>query len=181
MVSTRCWNPPASRTLSRLASPATRRASPCLPLVDVFSGQVVTNDYPQMTLDLSDGVTEHPSPWSPRPLSGGPAPEIDEVADLVYRDVNNGVYAAGFSRSQDAYEAAYTRLFDRLDWLSGRLTGQRFLVGDTITEADVRLLHHLCPLRRRLPRPLQVQPEQARRDAQPVGLRPGPVPDARVR
>jgi putative glutathione S-transferase len=59
--------------------------------------------------------------------------------ELVYRDVNNGVYRAGFAGSQKAYERAYGRLFDRLDWLSERLTAQRYLVGDTITEADVRL------------------------------------------
>ena len=113
-------------------------------IVDVPSGQVVTNDYPQMTLDLSTEWTEHHRPGAPDLYPEAQRAEIDEVADLVYRDVNNGVYAAGFSRSQDAYEAAYTRLFDRLDWLSGRLAGQRFLVGDTITEADVRLFTTLA-------------------------------------
>jgi len=57
----------------------------------------------------------------------------------VFRDVNNGVYRAGFATSQAAYEAAYDALFARLDWLSARLASQRYLVGDTITEADVRL------------------------------------------
>ena len=66
-------------------------------------------------------------------------PEIDEVMDLVFRDVNNGVYRCGFAGTQDAYEQAYHRLFDRLDWLSARLEDQRYLVGHTITEADVRL------------------------------------------
>ena len=64
---------------------------------------------------------------------------IDEVAELVYYDVNNGVYKCGFAGSQDAYDKAYRRLFERLDWLSDRLCRQRYLVGDTITEADVRL------------------------------------------
>ena len=58
---------------------------------------------------------------------------------LVFRDVNNGVYRCGFAGSQRAYDRAYVRLFERLDWLSDRLARQRFLVGDTITEADVRL------------------------------------------
>jgi putative glutathione S-transferase len=53
--------------------------------------------------------------------------------------VNNGVYRAGFAGSQDAYEKAYQRLFDGLDRLSDRLASTRYLVGDTITEADVRL------------------------------------------
>jgi putative glutathione S-transferase len=57
----------------------------------------------------------------------------------VFRDVNNGVYRCGFAGSQASYDKAYKRLFDRLDWLCDRLAGQRYLVGDTITEADVRL------------------------------------------
>jgi putative glutathione S-transferase len=70
--------------------------------------------------------------------------EIDEVADLVYRDVNNGVYRCGFAGSQDKYDAAFDRLFARLDWLEDRLTHRRYLVGDTITEADVRLFTTLA-------------------------------------
>jgi putative glutathione S-transferase len=58
--------------------------------------------------------------------------------------VNNGVYRAGFATSQGAYEKAYDRLFHRLDWLSSRLATQRYLVGDTITEADVRLFTTLA-------------------------------------
>jgi putative glutathione S-transferase len=71
----------------------------------------------------------------PEPLRA----EIDEVNDAVYRDVNNGVYRCGFATSQVAYEEAFDRLFSRLDELSQRLEDRRFLVGDTITEADVRL------------------------------------------
>ena len=57
----------------------------------------------------------------------------------VYRDVNNGVYRCGFAGSQEGYARAYRQLFDALDRLSARLEHQRYLVGDTITEADVRL------------------------------------------
>jgi putative glutathione S-transferase len=64
--------------------------------------------------------------------------------ELVYNDVNNGVYRAGFAGRQESYERAYQRLFDRLDWLSDRLREQRYLVGDTITEADVRLFTTLA-------------------------------------
>jgi putative glutathione S-transferase len=108
-------------------------------IVDIPTGQVVTNNFGQMTLDLS-------SEWSAYHREGAPdlypealRPEIDEVMRLVYRDVNNGVYRAGFAGSQKAYDAAYRHLFARLDWLSERLEHQRFLVGDTITEADIRL------------------------------------------
>ena len=74
----------------------------------------------------------------------------------IYREVNNGVYRCGFATSQEAYDEAYRVLFARLDWLEERLTARRYLVGDTITEADVRLWP---PLARPsgLPRPFQVQ------------------------
>ncbi|MBV9870133.1 MAG: glutathione S-transferase C-terminal domain-containing protein [Frankiaceae bacterium] len=113
-------------------------------IVEISSGQVVTNDFPQITLDLSTEWREHHRDGAPDLYPEPLRDEIDEVMDLVYRDVNNGVYRAGFAGSQDAYEAAYHRLFDRLDWLSDRLEGQRYLVGDSITEADVRLFTTLA-------------------------------------
>ena len=70
--------------------------------------------------------------------------EIDEVNKRVFTEVNNGVYRCGFAGSQEAYDAAYDRLFTALDWLEERLAGQRYLVGDTITEADVRLFTTLA-------------------------------------
>jgi putative glutathione S-transferase len=65
--------------------------------------------------------------------------EIDDINARVYSTVNNGVYKAGFATSQDAYEEAVEPLFDSLDWLDGRLSTQRYLLGDRITEADWRL------------------------------------------
>jgi putative glutathione S-transferase len=108
-------------------------------VVDVPTGQVVTNDYPRITLDLSTEWTAYHRPGAPELYPQARRAEIDEVDQVVFADVNNGVYRAGFAGSQRAYEKAYQRLFDRLDRLSERLSGQRFLVGDTITEADVRL------------------------------------------
>ncbi len=108
-------------------------------VVDVATGQVVTNDYAQITLDFSTEWTEHHRPGAPQLYPEPLRAEIDEVSLAVFRDVNNGVYRCGFAGAQDAYDAAYDRLFHRLDWLSERLAGQRYLVGDTITEADVRL------------------------------------------
>jgi putative glutathione S-transferase len=113
-------------------------------IVDVPTGAVVTNDYPQITLDFSTEWTAYHRPGAPALYPEPLREQIDEVADLVFRDVNNGVYRCGFAGSQEAYDAAYVRLFDRLDWLSERLEGQRFLVGDTITEADVRLFTTLA-------------------------------------
>jgi glutathionyl-hydroquinone reductase len=108
-------------------------------IVDVPSGHVVTNDFKQITLDLSTEWSAHHRAGAPDLYPHGLRQEIDEVSELVYRDVNNGVYEAGFSGGQGAYEEAYARLFARLDWLSDRLATRRYLVGDTITEADVRL------------------------------------------
>ncbi|MFN0161808.1 MAG: glutathione S-transferase family protein [Burkholderiales bacterium] len=65
--------------------------------------------------------------------------EIDAINEVVYRDFNNGVYRTGFATSQDAYDEAVTRVFACLDMLDRRLAGQRYLVGNTLTEADWRL------------------------------------------
>ncbi|WP_433060537.1 glutathione S-transferase family protein [Dactylosporangium sp. CS-033363] len=108
-------------------------------VVDIPTGQVVTNDYAPLTLDLSTQWTAHHREGAPDLYPEPLRDELDEVMELVFKDVNNGVYRAGFAGSQDAYEAAYDRLFARLDWLSERLRRQRYLVGDTVTEADVRL------------------------------------------
>lgn len=113
-------------------------------VVDVASGKVVTNNYPQITLDFETEWVEHHRDGAPDLYPEHLRAEIDEVNDLVFRDVNNGVYRAGFAGSQEAYEKAYTRLFDRLDWLEERLTSQRYLVGDTLTEADIRLFTTLA-------------------------------------
>jgi putative glutathione S-transferase len=65
--------------------------------------------------------------------------EIDAINDIVYNDVNNGVYKAGFATIQPAYEKAFDQLFDTLDFLEEKLSNQRYLVGTQITEADWRL------------------------------------------
>ena len=65
--------------------------------------------------------------------------EIDTVNEFVYSAVNNGVYKAGFATTEAAYKEAVITLFDALDTLEARLVDQRYLLGDTITEADWRL------------------------------------------
>ncbi len=86
--------------------------------------------------------------------------EIDRVNALVYENVNNGVYRAGFATSQEAYEEAFRAVFGALDEIERRLSRQRYLVGKDITEADWRLFttlvrfdavyysHFKCNLRR---------------------------------
>ena len=108
-------------------------------IVDVTNGKVVTNDFPRITLDLSLEWTAYHRPGAPALYPPALRAEIDKVNETVYTEVNNGVYRAGFAGSQSAYEAAYSRLFAQLDSLSERLASRRYLVGDTITEADVRL------------------------------------------
>ena len=65
--------------------------------------------------------------------------EIDEINEPIYNNVNNGVYRAGFAKTQEAYNKAYDRLFSTMDELEDRLLKQRYLVGGQITEADWRL------------------------------------------
>ncbi|MFJ9808655.1 glutathione S-transferase family protein [Streptomyces sp. NPDC101158] len=108
-------------------------------LVDIPTGQVVTNDFARMTLDLGREWRAHQRDGAPDLYPERLRDEIDDVAEKVFQDVNDGVYQCGFAGTQEAYDAAYRRLWRRLDWLEDRLARRRYLVGDTITEADVRL------------------------------------------
>jgi putative glutathione S-transferase len=108
-------------------------------VVEVSSGEVVTNDFPQITLDMSGEWRKYHREGAPDLYPEHLREEMDAVMDRIYTDVNNGVYRCGFAGSQRAYERSYDRLFDALDWLEERLTDRRYLMGDTITEADVRL------------------------------------------
>jgi putative glutathione S-transferase len=107
--------------------------------VDVPSGRLVTNDYQRITLDLATEWPDLHREGAPDLYPEALREEIDTVMDEVFQDVNNGVYQAGFARSQEAYDQAFKRLFTRLDILSDRLRSRRYLVGDTLTEADIRL------------------------------------------
>jgi glutathionyl-hydroquinone reductase len=113
-------------------------------IVEVPTGKVVTNDFAQITLDLSTEWVAYHRAGAPRLYPEHLRDEINDVARRIYVDVNNGVYKCGFAGSQEAYDAAYDRLFTTLDWLSERLAHQRYLVGDAITEADVRLFSTLA-------------------------------------
>jgi glutathionyl-hydroquinone reductase len=76
-----------------------------------------------------------PGDYYPQGLRG----EIDAINQRVYDTLNNGVYRSGFATTQAAYESAVVPLFDTLDWLEDRLSRSRFLCGDSMTEADIRL------------------------------------------
>jgi putative glutathione S-transferase len=113
-------------------------------IVDVPTGKLVTNDYPQITLDFSTQWRAYHRPGAPDLYPEQLRAEIDELNEAIFRDVNNAVYQAGFATSQQAYEQAYGRLFARLDALEDRLSRRRYLVGETITESDVRLFTTLA-------------------------------------
>jgi len=126
---------------------------------DRVTNRIVTNDYPDITLQFGaafEAFADTGVQLYPEHLRA----EIDEVNARVFRDVNNGVYRAGFATTQAAYEEAFDALFSALDWLDARLASRRHLVGDQLTEADIRLFttlvrfdavyvgHFKCNLRR---------------------------------
>jgi putative glutathione S-transferase len=82
-----------------------------------------------------DGVGAKPGNYYPAAQRA----EIGALNARIYETLNNGVYRAGFATTQSAYEEAVTPLFETLDWLEERLSQSRFLVGETLTEADIRL------------------------------------------
>lgn len=108
-------------------------------MVEESSGLLVTNDFPWITHDLFFEWQEFHRPDAPDLWPADLREEMEEVMQRIFTEVNNGVYRCGFAGSQEAYEAAYDRLFTALDWLEERLADRRYLMGETITEADVRL------------------------------------------
>lgn len=128
-------------------------------LWDKESKQIVSNESSEiirMFNSAFDGIGALPGDYYPEALRT----EIDSVNERVYGAVNNGVYKSGFATTQEAYEDAVQELFSTLDWLDERLATQRYLVGEQLTEADVRLFttllrfdpvyvgHFKCNLRR---------------------------------
>src|SRR5207249_5418649 len=94
---------------------------------------------PDITIDFEEAFSAFHKAGAPNLYPVGLRSEIDAVNAVVYEDVNNGVYKAGFAASQRAYESAVEALFARFDWLEARLGTRRFLVSDEPTEADIRL------------------------------------------
>lgn len=128
-------------------------------LWDKERNTIVSNESSEIIRMLNsafDSLGASAADFYPRPLRD----EIDRINEEVYDTVNNGVYKAGFATSQEAYEDAFIRLFRTLDKLDRRLTRQRYLAGDRLTEADWRLFttlvrfdpvyvgHFKCNLRR---------------------------------
>ena len=107
-------------------------------LWDKVQNTIVSNESSEiirMFNSAFDGVTGNTQDYWPEDLRE----EIEVVNARVYDTVNNGVYKAGFATRQGPYEDAVGALFDSLDWLEDRLSRQRWLMGDRLTEADWRL------------------------------------------
>jgi glutathionyl-hydroquinone reductase len=99
---------------------------------------IVNNESPEIIRMLNsafDAFTNVHTDYYPKSLRE----EIDRLNDLVYPNINNGVYRAGFATTQTAYEQAFRNLFDTLEEIEQILSQHRYLVGNTITEADLRL------------------------------------------
>src|SRR5665213_3451362 len=102
------------------------------------SGAIVNNESPEIIRMLNsafDGFTNIHTDYYPEALR----PQIDKLNELIYPNINNGVYRAGFATAQPAYEAAFRNVFDTLDEIEQMLSQHRYLIGNNITEADWRL------------------------------------------
>ncbi|MEV4018768.1 glutathione S-transferase C-terminal domain-containing protein [Nonomuraea angiospora] len=108
-----------------------RYTVPCI--WDAKDKRIVTNDFPQITLDLEMSWGTSPDLYPERLR-----PDIDIMNDRLYHGLNNAVYEAGFSRDQQVYEEAVARVFTTLDFLEVRLAESEYLF-DVLTDSDVRL------------------------------------------
>lgn len=107
-------------------------------LWDKVAGRAVSNESADIVRMLSDAFPGRD--LAPAALR----PQIDAWNARIYADVNNGVYRAGFARTQEAYDAAVQGLFATLDEIDAHLGRNRWLAGDTFTEADLRLFPTLA-------------------------------------
>jgi glutathionyl-hydroquinone reductase len=107
-------------------------------LWDKRTRMIVSNESSEIIRMLNsafDAIGAKPGDYYPEQLRA----DIDALNGRIYRDVNNGVYRAGFATTQEAYEEAVRSLFETLDWLESRLSRSRYLLGDQLNEADIRL------------------------------------------
>jgi putative glutathione S-transferase len=107
-------------------------------LWDKRTEQIVNNESSEIIRMLNSefrGIAGDETDYYPERLR----PEIDRINDIVYANINNGVYRCGFAKSQAAYDEAFDKLFTALDKIEVLLTDQPWLVGGQVTEADWRL------------------------------------------
>jgi len=108
-------------------------------MVDVKEKKAVNNDYFKLTNHFETAWRSLHKKDAPDLYPENLRSEIDELNEIIFNEVNNGVYKCGFAQSQEAYEESFDTLFSRLDELEKRLSTHRFLHGDFITDSDVRL------------------------------------------
>jgi putative glutathione S-transferase len=108
-------------------------------VIDIPSRKVVNNDYFNLSYYWETVWRDFHKSGAPDLFPEALRQDIIDLNDIIFHEVNNGVYKAGFARSQEAYETAYYMVFKRLDWLDGRLSTQRYLFGSAITDSDIRL------------------------------------------
>jgi putative glutathione S-transferase len=107
-------------------------------LWDMHRRTIVSNESSEIIRMFNtafDAFTNERTDYYPPPLR----PDIDRINTLVFENINNGVYRSGFARTQSAYEEAFHALFATLDGIEQELAQHRYLVGNTLTEADWRL------------------------------------------
>ena len=125
--------------LYRVSDPA-YQGRPTVPFLWDLRGQrIVTNDFPHITTMFETEFRAFHRPGAPDLYPVAQRTEIDALNTLIYHTVGNGVYKAGLAAGQAAYEEAFDALFTTLSALEERLGRRRFLLGDQISEADVRL------------------------------------------
>ncbi|WP_462162942.1 glutathione S-transferase family protein [Pseudoalteromonas xiamenensis] len=128
-------------------------------LWDTHTQRIVSNESSEIIRMFNtafDSLTHNDNDYYPQALRT----QIDDINEFIYHNVNNGVYKVGFATTQDAYENAFDTLFAALDTLDNALSTKRYLLGNTLTEADIRLFttlvrfdavyvgHFKCNLRR---------------------------------
>lgn len=116
------------------------KGRPTVPiLADTKTVSGVNNDHFWLTIHLETAWKKFHKSDAPDLYPEHLRDEIDALNHFVYERINAGVYDLGFARTQEAYDRAYDRLFEALDYLDQRLENQRYLFGDQITDSDVRL------------------------------------------
>jgi putative glutathione S-transferase len=109
-----------------------------VPVLWDMKQNVMVNNESADILRMLDTAFEHLLPSDVRLYPDAHGEEIDALNAVIYDKLNNGVYKAGFATSQEAYDEAVQGVFETLDMLESRLTGE-YLFGDAVTEADIRL------------------------------------------
>lgn len=131
-------NTSSMRELYQLASPDYRGRITVPVLWDKLHNTIVNNESSEiirMFNSAFDHLGAEPTDYYPDTLRH----DIDQLNQRIYDTINNGVYKSGFASTQSAYEKAVIPLFNSLDWLEKLLSTQRYLTGDKLTEADIRL------------------------------------------